>query len=394
MAETMNSLEFRAQRRNQESPNEAAIANAQELRKRVEAAIIIKHRIDDSAMRERLENELLATNEPEVIEGFLAAADLIAILQHHGIILAPGEGAIPGSLIAWLLGITEINPLDYGLICEIFANRQQHTFHITVPLDRVKEAADIATNILDTNLQEEPPSCLILILGRASISHLQTVVTCLKKSGTTIDLRGIPLDDQATYSLIDRGDVVGVMSLTGTIGNELCVAAHPKVFDDLISIIVMGFCPQYIVRNRLVNLADTYFNSNKTSKGIEGKYLKAFTRDSRGWLIYDEQLVKAINAFTGWTLSRSEEVRKSLGKKKADIVDQIRKEFIEASGSIAALSAIDAEKVFYFLLSRVGFIMFRSHCVAEALTAYRSAWLKTHFPNEFTTISASGFMDI
>ena len=70
MAETMNSLEFRAQRRNQESPNEAAIANAQELRKRVEAAIIIKHRIDDSAMRERLENELLATNEPEVIEGF------------------------------------------------------------------------------------------------------------------------------------------------------------------------------------------------------------------------------------------------------------------------------------------------------------------------------------
>ena len=157
----------------------------------------------------------------------------------------------------------------------------------------------------------------------------------------------------------------------------------------------MGFCPQYIVRNRLVNLADTYFNSNKTSKGIEGKYLKAFTRDSRGWLIYDEQLVKAINAFTGWTLSRSEEVRKSLGKKKADIVDQIRKEFIEASGSIAVLSAIEAEKVF-ILPSKPSRVYYVSeplrgrgpNCLSKCLARKRIS------PSQFTTISASGFMDI
>ena len=59
------------------------------------------------------------------------------------------------------------------------------------------------------------------------------------------------------------------MSLTGTIDNKLYVTAHPKVFDDLIPIIVMGFCPQYVVGDHLANLAETYFNSNNMAKGIK-----------------------------------------------------------------------------------------------------------------------------
>ena len=104
--------------------------------------------------------------------------------------------------------------------------------------------------------------------------------------------------------------------------------------------------------------------------------------------------MKAINSLTGWTLSRSEEVRKSLGKKQANIVDQIRRDFIEASALLGKLSAIEAEKVFNFLLGQLGFTMFQSHCVAEALTAYRGAWLKAHFPNELHATTAAGSMII
>ena len=192
MAEIMKSVEFLAQRITRDRSNRAAIANSQELRKRVEAAMISKHRIDESAMRERLENELMATDGPDLIEGFLAAADLIAILRRQGIILGPGEGTTPGSLIAWLLGITDINPLDYGLIYETFLCRQQHIFYISVSINQVAEAADIATNLLDANSEKEPSACLISILGRASISQMQAVLACLKERGTTIDLRESP----------------------------------------------------------------------------------------------------------------------------------------------------------------------------------------------------------
>ncbi len=144
----MSILKMSAQKFSSSDPVRNAVANKLELWNRAKIALTQKVGAFDGMLRRQLEAEIAETNGPELIEGFLAAADLVAELHRSRIALGPESIADPGSLICWLPEITEINLLDYGLLCECFASSYPHIFIIDAALDQLTEAATIALKLL------------------------------------------------------------------------------------------------------------------------------------------------------------------------------------------------------------------------------------------------------
>ena len=356
---------FGARRLNSSDPDSAAVANKLELWNRAQTAVSQKSSAGDGTMRRRLEAELVATNDPELIEGFLAASDLVAELRRNGIALGPGNVADPGSLICWLLGITEINPLDYGLLYECFASYYPHTFFIDVALDQLEEAFSIATKLLKPLPVDEDGACSIAICGQIVISHLKALLGHLDSRGTRIELEKLALDDGSTYELLSRGGTDGVRSYEIYVDARLWDKAKPRSLWDL----------AFIIR-------PCSFDPEKLPNDIETRFLSPFTHESRGTLEYQEQAVKAIAYLAGWSLSRAVSAWKHRDTGDTPKIGELRREFIEASGALGSSTSNGAESVLRFIMERARPSL-QSHCVSMALVAYRCAWLKAHHPDEF-----------
>ena len=355
-----------ARRLNSSDPVSAAVANKLELWNRAQAALSLKAGAADATMKRRLEAELVAISEPELIEGFLAAADLVAELRRNGIAVGPGNVADPGSLIAWLLGITEINPLDYGLLYECFASFYPHTFFIDVALDQLEKAFSIAAQLLVPFPADEDDVCSVAICGQLEIARIKALLGHLDSCGTRIELEKLALDDTTTYELLSRDDTDGVRSYEKYVDGRLWGKAKPQSLWDL----------AFIIR-------PCSFDPEKSPCDIETRFLSPFTHESRGTLEYQEQAVKAIAYLAGWSLSRAVSAWNRRDTGDTPKIGELRREFIEASGALGSLPSNEAESVFDFIMERARPIMLQSHCVSMALVAYRCAWLKAHHPDEF-----------
>ncbi len=355
-----------ARRLNSSDPVSAAVANKLKLWDRAQTALSQKSSADEGTMRRRLEAELVATNDPELIEGFLAAADLVAELRRNGIALGPGNVADPGSLICWLLGITEINPLDYGLLHECFASSYPHTFFFDVAMDQLAETFTIAMKLLKPLPVDEDEACSIAICGQVVISRLKAMLDHLGSRGTKIELEKLALDDISTYELLSRDDTDGVRSYEKYVDGRLWGKAKPRSLWDL----------AFIIR-------PCSFDPEKCPTDIETRFLSPFTHESRGTLEYQEQAVKAIAYLAGWSLSRAVSAWNRRDTGDTPMIGELRREFTEASGALGSLLSNEAESVFDFIMERDPPIMLQSHCVSMALVAYRCAWLKAHHPDEF-----------
>jgi len=432
---------------------------------------------------------------------FLIVADFISYAREHDIPVGPGRGSAAGSLAAYSLTITNIDPIQYGLIFERFLNPERismpdididfcihgreeviryvadkyghdHVGQIitfgtmkaraairdvgralNIPYGEVDRIAKLVPEgpkvYLEDAIQEEPElkrleqgdekdrkllriSRSLEGLSRHASTHASGVVisdrplveylplykgahdeimtqfpmdqieklglikfdflglktlTVIKHAlrlirettGDVIDIEAIPLDDEATYRLCSEGRTTGVFQLESSGMKEMLRSLRPETFEDMIALVAL-----YRPGPLGSNMVDDFINGKHGNKKI--RYLvpelEPVLKETYGVILYQEQVMKIAQILASYTLGEADILRKAIGKKKADVMAQQQKRFLDGAEKNGTPRKT-AETIFGLIDKFGGYGFNKSHSAAYALIAYQTAYLKAHYPVQF-----------
>ncbi len=460
---------------------------------------------DNGPVQNRLEEELLMIRDMGYVDYFLIVWDFIHYAHEKGIAVGPGRGSAAGSVAAYCLYITDVDPIEYGLIFERFLNperismpdididfcyeRRQEVINyvidkygadhvcqiitfgtmkaraairdvgrvlrvpyndvnriaklvpgdlgmtldkalvISAPLRqamqedaRIAEMIDVArklegmprhsgTHAAGVVISAQPLSDIIPLqknddtvttqfpmgaveelgllkmdfLGLRNLTIIEYACNFVEQTtGKRPDMRSIPLDDMTVYNMIGQGDTDGVFQLESAGMRNLLRELKPNCFEDIIACISlyrpgpMEEIPKYVKGKH-----------NPKSVHMLCEQLRPILEVTYGCMVYQEQVMQIVRDLAGYSWARSDLVRRAMSKKKADVMEQERKMFVYGSedGEVmgAVRNGVDAKianELFDHMMDFASYAFNKSHAAAYAVVAYRTAWLKAHYPVE------------
>lgn len=227
-------------------------------------------------------------------------------------------------------------------------------------------------------------------LGLKTLSELKEACKVVKQTvGVDIDIENIPIDDELTYKLYQEGRTTGTFQFESPGMQNNLKKLHPTVFEDLIAMNAlyrpgpMDYIPEFIRRKHDPSLV-TY------DIPCMEKYLK----DTYGITVYQEQVMLLSRQLANFTRGQSDALRKAMGKKKKDIVDQMKPLFI-AGGEKNGHDAKILEKIWSDWEKFASYAFNKSHATCYSWVAYQTAYLKAHYPAEYmAALMTRRFSDI
>ena len=215
-------------------------------------------------------------------------------------------------------------------------------------------------------------------LGLKTLSQLKEACRIVKESrGTDIDIDNIPIDDPLTYKLYQEGRTVGTFQFESAGMRKYLKELHPTVFEDLIAMNAlyrpgpMDYIPQFIRRKN---------GQEPITYDLEA--CEEYLRDTYGITVYQEQVMLLARKLAGFTRGESDALRKAMGKKKKDIVDQMKPKFIEGGTNNGHDPKI-LEKIWSDWEKFASYAFNKSHAACYSWVAYQTAYMKAHYPAEF-----------
>ncbi len=458
-------------------------------------------------LRERLEYELDTIRNMGYVDYFLIVWDFIKYARDHDIMVGPGRGSAAGSLVAYTLGITQLDPIKYDLLFERFLNpervsmpdidvdfcferrqevidyvvgkygkdrvvqivtfgtlaargvirdvgrvldmpysqvdviakmipselnmtidralemnpelrrayEEQEEIHYLidmakrleglprhtsmhaagvvisqkdvdeyVPLSRAQDGS-ITTQFTMTTL-EELGLLKIDFLGLRTLTVIQNAVKLIKTdTGKEIEIDKIDFDDKKVLNSLGSGHSEGVFQLESAGMKNFMKELKPQSLEDVIAGISlyrpgpMDFIPQYI---RGKNRPDTI--------RYDCPQLEPILAPTYGCIVYQEQVMQIVRSLAGYTLGRSDLVRRAMSKKKASVMEKERQNFVYGNpeegvpGCIAnGIPEKTANKIYDDMIDFAKYAFNKSHAAAYAVVSYQTAYLKYYYPVEF-----------
>ncbi len=208
------------------------------------------------------------------------------------------------------------------------------------------------------------------------------------------DLNRLRLDDADSYKMLSRGDTVGVFQMESSGMRRFITELKPSNFEDVISAISL-FRPGPLDAIEDGKTMVQHFVDRKHGKEpveYDHPLLEPVLRDTYGVIVYQEQVMRAAQALAGYSLQQADILRAAMGKKNKAVMEKERERFIEGAKS-NGLSAPLATSIFEKIEAFASYGFPRSHGAAYALTTYRTAYLKAHYPLEFMAALMSLDMD-
>jgi DNA polymerase III subunit alpha len=463
----------------------------------------------DKTIRDRLNYELSTIFQMEYTEYFLIVWDFIKYAQDHGIPVGPGRGSAAGSLVAYALGITDIDPLRYQLIFERFLNPERISMPdididfcyerrdevinyvkekygadrvaqiitfgtmaaraairdvgrvISMPygdVDQIAKMIPLALGMTIDKALEMNPQLLRLtkeneqakylinmarklegmprhasthaagvvisrkklnehvplymhensistqypmgiieelgllkmdFLGLRTLTVIQEALDILRRENIELSFSDSLYEDTAAYELISRGDTLGVFQLESAGMIQFMKELKPNGFEDVIAGISlfrpgpMESIPRYI-RNKNQPEKVRYLHES----------LEPILNVTYGCLVYQEQVMQVVRDLAGYSYGRSDLVRRAMSKKKMDVMEEERKNFIygkkqqdgtvEIEGCVSkGIPADIANRIYDEMIDFAKYAFNKSHAAAYAVLAYQTAYLKAHHPVAF-----------
>ena len=468
---------------------------------------------------DRLEYELDVINKMGYVDYFLIVADFIAFAKRNDIPVGPGRGSGAGSLAAYCMGITGIDPIRYNLLFERFLNpervsmpdfdidfcfvrRQEvidyvcrkygndhvaqivtfgtlaaraairdvgralgmsyplvdsiakmipNTLHITLD-SALKESPELiniyrsnndAHRLIDISkkvegmlrhasthaagvvITREPVSYYVPLalndsnavtqytmteleslgllkmdfLGLRNLTTIHDAVVMIRKIKPSFDIDKIPLDDPLTFKLLSEGKTEAVFQLESDGMKRTLMRLKPRSIEDLTAIISL-------YRPGPADSIDTYIRNKNNPERTEYKTekLRDILGVTYGCMVYQEQVMEICREIAGYSYGRADLVRRAMAKKKQDVMDKERRNFIYGlkndDGSVncagAVANGIDertANEIFDEMSGFAKYAFNKSHACAYAHISYQTAYLKTHFPCQFMASTMSSVLD-
>ncbi len=254
--------------------------------------------------------------------------------------------------------------------------------HELVPLYR-DPRSDMPVTQFNMKYVEQTGLVKFDFLGLKTMTVIQKAVDMIKETkGEDIDILRVPLDDQATYDLMSTGDTVGVFQLESAGMRDAMKRMKPNRFEDIIALVAlyrpgpMDNIPTYIDRKFEREVPD-YMHEK----------LKPYLEETYGIMIYQEQVMQAAQALSGYSLGAADLLRRAMGKKIQSEMDEQREMFMKGAKEHNNVPEAKSSEIFDQIAKFAGYGFNKSHAAAYALIAYWTGWLKANYPSEFMAAS-------
>ena len=445
---------------------------------------------------DRIEYELSVIDKMGYSQYFLIVWDFVHYSRSKGIPVGPGRGSGAGSLVAFLIGITDIDPLHFDLLFERFLNPERvsmpdfdidfcynrrdeaieyvrekygddHTSQIVtfgtlaakaavrdvgralgmsynevdvvaklIPQDihvtlddamNVKELREMyeadteirklidtakalegmprhaSTHAAGVVITEKPLTDYVPLSVNGGVPVTQYDMTTIadlgllkfdflalryltiidnaekqiREKNPDFDLTKVPFDDAATYSLISKGNTDGVFQLESGGMKQTLMLLRPDCIDDIIAAIAL-------FRPGPMSSIPKYAEARHGGKREEypSPLLAPILDSTYGCIVYQEQVMQIFRDVAGYSLGHADIVRRAISKKHADELMREKDAFIKGAAE-HGLEEEAAEKLFSDIADFADYAFNKSHAAAYAVTSYRTAYLKTHYPLEY-----------
>lgn len=216
-------------------------------------------------------------------------------------------------------------------------------------------------------------------LGLSNLTIINNALRIIRKVyKTEIDISAIPLDDEETYKLFQRGDTTGVFQLESAGMKRYLKDLKPTQFEDIVAMVAlyrpgpMQFIDSFI-RRKHGEEKITYLD-----KGLENSLKSTY-----GILVYQEQFMQISKEWAGFTGGQADTLRKAVGKKKIDLMRKVKVDFVEGAIKHSGAERATAEKFWDQLEEFANYCFNKSHAACYGLISYWTAYLKAHFPDAF-----------
>ena len=470
--------------------------------------------VDEDIYIERLNFELSVILEMNYSGYFLIVSDFIRWAKEQGIPVGPGRGSGAGSLVAWALSITNVDPIEHELLFERFLNPERVSmpdFDIDFCADRRDEViayvarkygsekvsqiitygtmaakgvvrdvgrvlghpygfSDTISKLIPNELKmtlskalkdsselksrydsEESVSTLIDLsqdleglirnvgthaggvviapskisdfcpiykgseesdvivsqfdkddveavglvkfdfLGLSNLTVIDKAIKIIAKKGLSkkpIDIDGLALDDPEVYKLLQRCDTTGVFQLESDGMRGYLKKLRADCFEDIVATLAL-----YRPGPLNSGMVDDYI---QVKHGAKVRYphemLEEILKPTNGVFLYQEQVMKSAQVMAGYSLGGADILRRAMGKKKPEEMEEQREVFVTGAGK-KDIKKQKANEIFDLIDKFSGYGFNKSHSVAYAYVSYQTAWLKAHFPAPFMAAVLSGMMD-
>lgn len=247
-----------------------------------------------------------------------------------------------------------------------------------VPVEPSKEGL-IVTEY--TMIEDEHIGLLKMdFLGLRNLTIIHNALKMVeKRTGEKVDINNIPLDDEATFELLQKGDTDGVFQLESAGMKKLVKDLKPSVFEDLGALVAL-FRPGPLNSG----MVDDFVQRKHGRQKIEYAHpdLEPILKDTYGTIVYQEQIMQIFQTLADYSLGQADNVRRMMGKKQLDKMAEQKGLFVQNTAS-HGMSQKDAEKLFEQIEQFAAYCFNRSHSAAYAFVAYQTAYLKAHYPVEY-----------
>lgn len=265
-----------------------------------------------------------------------------------------------------------------------------------VPLQRTSD--DFVMTQFPMKVVEEIGLLKMDFLGLRNLTILQEAVRRIEETrGLKLDLQTLTLDDPQTYTLLASGNSTGIFQLESGGMRAILKELRPSCFEDIIAVLAlyrpgpMEQIPEFIRRKHGSHII--YLHPK----------MEPILKSTYGIIVYQEQVMQIARDLGGYSLGRADLLRRAMGKKKKEIMEEERQNFIHGlqddegkwiiPGALRiGLTLQDAEQIFDLMAKFAEYGFNKGHATAYAVISYQTAYLKANYPLEFMAALLSTVM--
>ncbi len=225
----------------------------------------------------------------------------------------------------------------------------------------------------------------LTVLARC-VDNIHQTRAAMGGEAVPFEISQIPLDDTKTYDMLGRGETIGVFQLEGGGMTRWVQQLKPSTVRELAAMIAlyrpgpMEHIPRFI---------DTKFGRIKPE--FLNERMRPILEETYGIIVYQDQVLKLVQALAGFSLGKADILRRAMGKKDAKAMAGMKAEFFEGSAAID-ITRETAEKIWELLLPFAGYAFNKAHAVCYSLLAYQTGYLKANYPVEYMAALLSVYL--
>lgn len=240
----------------------------------------------------------------------------------------------------------------------------------------------------DKNWIENAGLLKIDYLGLETLAVIdETLHLIRKRHNVEIDLESVPMDDRKTFKIFQGGKMAGIFQFESQGMQNYMTKLQPTQIGDIIAMSALyrpGALNAKIDEKR--NAVDLFVDRKHNREPIDYMHpmLEDILKETYGVIVYQEQVMQISQVMGGFSLAKADNLRKAMGKKKPEIMQRFKADFVEGAVKQGVHDKL-ANRVFDLMSEFAGYGFNKSHSAAYGVLAYWTGYLKAHYPAEFMT---------